>query len=38
MLTDVFLQVGGGPSGLICALALAQNGASVRVVDKLATA
>ncbi|KAL1672846.1 FAD binding domain-containing protein [Schizophyllum commune] len=34
--TDVLI-VGGGPSGLICALALAQNDARVRVVDKLAT-
>ncbi|KAL1742351.1 FAD binding domain-containing protein [Schizophyllum fasciatum] len=34
--TDV-LVIGAGPSGLVTALCLAQNGARVRVVDKLAT-
>ena len=31
----IFLQVGAGPVGLVSALALAQNGVSIRIVDKL---
>lgn len=34
-LIDKLCQVGAGPVGLVAALVLAQNGVSIRIVDKL---
>ena len=34
-LIGYFSQVGAGPTGLVAALSLAQNGVNVRIVDKL---